>query len=309
MPSLEEIVQKNIKEAKESQIKVKDTSAELISSGYKGKKHSKNTSLDSYMAQEADKLSPAAKAEEAARLKYLAAQKRVGGEKWYESGHSRRKHAENMKKRWKEAQKKNKKAQENYKKLQKFQGYEHRRAGKLQSQISKQMRGGAFTKLGSKGHIQSRLAQLAGRAASGISEGQKASESAAVGAAIAGQQRAVGRRMQSILSGQGVRGSAPSHMMQNIAKQSAKLKAGFDMAQMARSYADKRKAEDASAVMQADIATHDIGQDKAALEFKTGRETFQNQRRANIVNALAAKGKSGVGAVEGIMASEKYMES
>ena len=227
----------------------------------------------------------------------------------FRSSHSERKHMMNMKHNLKKAEKMRARDKKRFESLKKFGKYEQERKGKAESQMSRTLSGGAFAKLGDQGHVRAREAALTKIAKEGISGEQRAEERAKVGAAIAGQRRATGRRMQSILSGQGVRGAAPSRMMQNIADKGAKLRAGFDMSQMARSYADKTKAEDARAKMQADVATYDIGQDKAALEFKTGRETFQSQRRANLVNALAAKQIEGAAGVERIMASERFMES
>ena len=149
----------------------------------------------------------------------------------------------------------------------------------------------AFSKLSDVAAIRQRQAELGKTASTGLSLQQKAAEKAKVSAAIRGQQRSIGRRMQSVLSGQGIRGTSPSAVMKNINQKAKKQMAQFEMGQMARSYSEKQKAADKKAAMDMDIAQFDIGQDKAGLEFMEARRRKPLEKRQQIVNALQAQGK------------------
>lgn len=150
----------------------------------------------------------------------------------------------------------------------------------------------AFKKLSGVEGIQQRQAELSQTAQSGLSLQQKQAEKAQVGAAIRGQQKSIGRRMQSVLGGQGMRGVAASSVMRSIDQKAKKQSAQFEMGQMARSYAEKQKAADKKATMGMDIKQFDIGQDKSKLEFTKQQEISDESRRSNIMGSLMASGKS-----------------
>lgn len=151
----------------------------------------------------------------------------------------------------------------------------------------------AFSKLSDVDALKQRQAELSQTAQSGLSLQQKQAEKAQVGAAIRGQQKSIGRRMQSILGGQGMRGAAASSVMRSIDQKAKKQSAQFEMGQMARSYQAKKEAADKKATMGMDMKQFDIGQDKAGLEFMEARRRKPLERRQQIINSLQAQGKGG----------------
>jgi hypothetical protein len=174
----------------------------------------------------------------------------------------------------------------------KVEKYDKSRTSKIGAKEQKLAGDPAFAHLADVKGLQERQASLSRTATSGLSSQQRAVDKARVGATIRGQQRSVGRRMQSMLSGQGVRGAASSKLISKIQNKADKQAAGFDMSQMARSYAEKQKAGDKRAAMDMDIAQFDIGQDKSKLESVQSERIFRDRRRMSLTDSLKGIGEN-----------------
>lgn len=156
----------------------------------------------------------------------------------------------------------------------------------------------AFRKLEDDPATRRRVAQLAQRGQegtkAGVEELQRTQKQAEVGASTAASMRAAAAAGAT----SGVRGATQASKLAGIASGGMGQMSAFEAGLASRDYEAKEAAKTRLAEMQADLSQQAIGQDKAALEFKTAKADTSSELKSNLITALIAQGID-VGSPEG----------
>ena len=156
----------------------------------------------------------------------------------------------------------------------------------------------AFRKLQDDPSSRRRLEELARRGQegtkAGVEELQRTQKQSQVGASTAANMRAAAAAGAT----SGVKGATQASKLAGIAAGGMSQMAGLESDLAARDYEAKQAAKTRLSEMQADLSQQAIGQDKAALEFKTAKSDTASNLKANLITALIAQGID-VGSPEG----------
>jgi len=147
---------------------------------------------------------------------------------------------------------------------------------------------GAFKKLADDPDTQSRLKELSRRASTGIETGMEELERSQKQSQVGAQTSANLRAMAASGVAKGVKGATAASKTAGVLAGGINQMATFEGDLAARDLAAKQAAAEKKSQMTADVTQYDIGQDKAELEYTTGRKDFKDELRQNIITSMIA---------------------
>ena len=147
---------------------------------------------------------------------------------------------------------------------------------------------GAFKKLSEDPATKARLKELSRRADTGIETGMEEIERSQQQSKVGAQTSANLRAAAAAGATSGVRGATQASKIAGILTGGMGQMGAFESDLAARDLAAKQAASERKAQMVADISQFDIGQDKAKLEFDTGKKDFKAELRQSIITSMIA---------------------